>query len=112
METFDRTKIEKMLEDVGLPYRYHHFTQKEMQSMSLPFIVWNVPNSDNFFADGKVYKKIKELDIELYTEKKDWELEDRLEEILTKYGFAWQQTASDWLPDPDSMWETLYEMEV
>lgn len=104
-------QIEEMLSELGIPFRYHHFAQKEMEDIPLPIAVWLVPGTDNFFADGKVYKKIKKLDIELYTDEKDWELEERLEEILDRAGIAYQQTASEWLQS-ESMWESLYEMEV
>ena len=67
--------------------------------------------TDNFFADGKTYKKITKLDIELYTDDKDWELEKKLEGILDKHDIAWEQTASEWL-ESEKMWESLYEMEV
>ena len=82
-----------------------------MKDIPLPIIVWNVPGTDNFFADGKVYSKINNLDIELYTDDKDWALEEKLENILDAHGIPWQQTASDWL-QTESMWESLYEMEV
>ena len=74
-------------------------------------LVWIVRGTDNFFADGQTYHKIKELDIELYTDEKDWALEEKLEGILDKYGIPWQQTASEWL-ETEKMWESLYEMEV
>ena len=106
-----REQIEQMLEEMEIPFRYHHFTQKEMEDVSLPILVWIVPGTDNFFADGQAYHKIKELDIELYTDEKDWALEEKLEGILDKYGIPWQQTASEWL-ETEKMWESLYEMEV
>lgn len=106
-----REDIEKMLDEVGLPYRYHHFTQKEMEVIPLPIVVWNVPGTDNFFTDGTVYKKIQNLDIELYTDEKDWELEEKLEEVLNKHGIPWEQTVSEWIQS-ENMWESLYEMEV
>lgn len=106
-----KEQIEEMLKTIGLPFRYHHFTQKEMKDIPLPIVVWIVPETDNFFADGQTYKKIKKLDIELYTDEKDWDLEEKLEGILGQYGIAWQQTASEWL-DSEKMWESLYEMEV
>ena len=104
-------QIKQMLTEMAVPFRYHHFTQKEMEDIPLPIMVWIVPGTDNFFADGKAYKKIKKLDIELYTDDKDWKLEEKLEVILDKYGIAWQQTASEWLQS-EKMWESLYEMEV
>ena len=119
-----KDQIEQMLGEMGIPFRYHHFTQKEMQDIPLPIVVWLTPGTDNFFADGKTYKKITKLDIELYTDDKDWELEiiekqqknqweleKKLEEVLDKYGIAWEQTASEWL-ESEKMWESLYEMEV
>lgn len=106
-----KEQIEQMLDEMGIPYRYHHFTQKEMKDVNLPIMVWIVPGTDNFFADGQTYHKIKQLDIELYTDQKDWNLEEKLEEILDKYGIAWEQTASEWI-ESEKMWESLYEMEV
>ena len=104
-------QIEQMLEEVEVPFRYHHFTQKEMEDIPLPIMVWIEPGTDNFFADGQTYHKIKKLDIELYTANKDWAVEEKLESILDSYGNAWQQTASEWL-ESEKMWESLYEMEV
>jgi hypothetical protein len=78
-----KDQIEQMLGEMGIPFRYHHFTQKEMQDIPLPIVVWLTPGTDNFFADGKTYKKITKLDIELYTDDKDWELEKKLEESWT-----------------------------
>ena len=104
-------QIKEMLNEMGLPYRYNHFTQKEMKDNPLPIIVWNVPGTSNFFADGKSYHKIKQLEIELYTEEKDWDLEEKLEKILDEHGVAWEQTASEYLQS-ETMWESLYEMEV
>ena len=53
-----KDQIEQMLGEMGIPFRYHHFTQKEMQDIPLPIVVWLTPGTDNFFADGKTYKKI------------------------------------------------------
>lgn len=106
-----REDVEKMLDETGVPYRYHHFTQKEMEEIPLPIIVWNIPGTNNFFADGIVYKKIPQLDIELYTDEKDWELEEKIEKILDEHEIAWEQTASAWL-NSENMWESLYEMEL
>lgn len=103
--------IEQMLAEMEIPFRYHHFTQKEMEDIPLPIIVWTIPGTDNFFADGQTYHEIKKLDIELYTDSKDWELEEKLEGILDRYGIAWEQEASEWLQS-ERMWESLYEMEV
>lgn len=101
--------IEHMLDEVGVPYRFHHFSTKD--SVDPPFIVWNTPETNNFFADGIVYEKVRHLDIELYTDEKDWNLEEKLESILTSHEIGWEQTTSTYLTS-EAMWESLYEMEV
>lgn len=106
-----KERIEQTLKELGIPFKYHHFTQKEMEDIALPAAVWNIAGTVNFFADGKTYKRITKLEIELYMDEKDWELEKRLEEILNECGIAWQQTFSGWL-ESERIWESLYEMEV
>ena len=34
-----KDQIEQMLGEMGIPFRYHHFTQKEMQDIPLPIAV-------------------------------------------------------------------------
>lgn len=106
-----KEQIEEMLQEIGIPFRYHHFTQKEMEEIPLPIIVWNVPGTSNFFADGMAYKEIRKLDIELYADEKDWGTEEKLEGILNAHEIAWEQAASEFLQS-EEMWESLYEMEV
>lgn len=104
-------EIEQMLRKMEIPCKYNHFTQKEMETIDLPIIVWNIPETKEFHADGIVYHRTYKLDIELYTDEKDWGLEKQLENILNENGITWKQTASEWL-ESESMWESLYEMEV
>lgn len=104
-----KEQIEQMLDEMGLDYRYHHFSTKD--AVDPPFLIWLIPETVNFYADGIVYAKIQKLQIELYTDEKNWELEEKLEGILDKHGISWQQVASEWI-ESESMWESLYEIEV
>lgn len=106
-----KAAIEEMLREMDVPFRYDHFTQKEMQDIELPIIVCMMPGTDNFFADGQVYKKIQRVQIELYTDSKNWFLEEKLENILNNHGIAWQQVESTW-QQTEFMWGTFYEVEV
>ena len=72
--------------------------------------MWRIPESNNFIADGIVYAKIDALDIELYSNEKNWDNEKKIEDILEKYGIAYQKT-EEYL-DSEKMYEVLYEMEV
>ena len=101
-------QIKNMLSEVGLPYEYDHFTTHNW--IEPPFLVWRIPESNNFIADGVVYAKIDALDIEFYSIEKDWYNEKKIEDILEKYGIAYQKT-EEYL-DSEKMYEVLYEMEV
>lgn len=97
-----------MLQGLNLPVAYDHFAEGE--APKLPYVIYREPGSDNFNADGRAYYKIDELDIELYTETKDRQLEDRLEDILDRHGICYNKT-ENWI-DSEKMFEILYETEV
>lgn len=59
----------EMLQKTGIPFAYDHFAEGE--SPKPPFICYLLPGSNNFAADGKVYFKINQVRIELYTDSKD-----------------------------------------
>lgn len=101
-------EIVEMLERMNLPLSYHHFAEGE--SPEPPFLIYLSPGSDNFGADGKVYFKAKELDIELYTDKKEPELEEKLEELLDAAGIFYNKTES--FIQEEKLYEVLYETEV
>ena len=101
-------EIKQMINSVGLPTAYHHFA--EGQSPNPPFLVYLYPGSHNFSADGKVYKKASQLDIELYTDLKDPEMEKRLEAVLDEHGLFYDKTET--YLDTENMYEVLYETEV
>ena len=69
--------IMKLLGGLGIPIAYHHFAEGE--SPEPPFLIYLTPGSHNFSADGMVYFKVKQLDVELYTDKKDIALEEKLD---------------------------------
>lgn len=101
-------EVFQMLKTIGLPVAYHHF--EEGQSPDLPFLVYLYPESNNFSADGIVYQAVNRLDIELYTEKKEPDIEGKVEAVLTEHGFYFEKTES--YIETERMFEVLYEMEV
>ncbi len=103
-----RAEIEEMLERIQIPFRYFMFEEKE--AVSPPFMVWYLSESRNFFADGSVYARIDLMNVELYTDKKDFNLEYKVETELNRIGLHWQKTES--FLDEEKMYEVLYEMEV
>lgn len=101
-------EVEGMLQETGIPYRYHHFEVEE--AVPPPFICWLCPGSNNFAADGIVYHRIHEVDIEVYTDKKNPELESKIEAILDSRQIFWDKTEA--YIESENMYEVLYEMEV
>ena len=101
-------EVINMMEDMELDFAYHHFVEGE--SPEPPFVVFLYPTSDNFSADGMVYKKINKLDIELYTDKKDIDLEEKVEAVLDSHGIFYEKSEV-WI-EKEKLYEVLYEMEV
>lgn len=100
--------ITNMLKEAGLPLAYDHFAEGE--SPDPPFLIFLFPGSDNIFADNGVYFKISQLNMELYTDKKDPELEEKLEDILTAHEIPWEKSEV-WI-DSEKMYEVLYQTEI
>ena len=65
--------VVRLLEETGVPFAYDHFAEGE--SPDPPFICYLLPQSDNFSADGKVYLKVSSVNIELYTDSKELDVE-------------------------------------
>lgn len=57
----------------------------------LPFICYLCTNTDNFDADNGVWQVIQEVDIELYTAKKDEASEFAVETKLAECNLAWDK---------------------
>lgn len=103
-------KITSILEKIGLPFAYDHFAEGE--SLDPPFICYMFSKSDNFSADGRVYYKINEIHIELYTDCKDLSAEQRVETVLDEHGIFYEKSEV-WI-ESEKLYEVLYtfEMEV
>ncbi len=97
-----------MMGEAGLPFAYSHFAEGE--SPDPPFAVFLYPGSRNFPADGKVYFKARELAVELYTDLKDPELEERLEAVFDSHGIFYEKTET-WIAS-EKLYEVRYGMEV
>ena len=100
-------KLLEIIQATGIPFAYDHFAEGE--SPEPPFICYLLPASDNFAADGTVYFPITEIDIELYTDKKDPEIEKRLEDQLIQSGIFFEKTET-WI-DSEKLYEVLYSFE-
>lgn len=73
------------LETLELPIAYHAFPEGE--TTQLPFIVYFEEDENNFKADNSNYFDTHNMIVELYTEQRDIDLENRLKEILKEHEY-------------------------
>ena len=97
-----------MIEEMGIPFAYDHFAEGECPEP--PFICYLLPGSDNFAADGRVYFRINEVRIELYSDSKDVGLESKVEAVLDSYGIFYNKSEV-WIQS-EKLYEILYSFEV
>jgi P27 family predicted phage terminase small subunit len=100
--------VMQMLAETEIPFAYDHFAEGE--SPDPPFICFLFPGSENFAADNVVYMEFSNLSIELYTDEKDPELEDRVEAVLNDHELFWNKSEV-WI-ESEKLYEVLYQMTV
>ena len=98
----------EMLQKTGIPFAYDHFAEGE--SPEPPFICYLLPGSNNFAADGKVYFKINQVRIELYTDSKDLAVERKVEMVMDESGIFYNKSEV-WIQS-EKLYEVLYSFEV
>ena len=98
----------EMLQKTGIPFAYDHFAEGE--SPKPPFICYLLPGSNNFAADGKVYFKINQVRIELYTDSKDLVVERKVEMVMDESGIFYNKSEV-WIQS-EKLYEVLYSFEV
>ena len=101
-------EVMTIITTMNLPYAYDHFS--EGKSPEPPFIIFSLPRSANFAADGIVYHHVSKLNIELYTEIKNPNLELTVESIFNTNGVFFNKSEV-WIKE-EQLYEVLYEMEV
>ena len=98
----------QILSETQIPFAYHHFAEGE--SPEPPFICYLLPGSNNFSADGKVYYKINEVHIELYTDLKDLAVEQQVEDVLDEHEIFYNKSEV-WIQS-EKLYEVLYSFEM
>ena len=107
-------KIEELkiiLEATGFPVAYSHFTETDDAPLpSPPFIVYLVAYSSNMIADNKVHIPIENVQIELYTNKKDLEAEAKVAAVLNDNEIPFQTT--EMYIAGEDLYQKIYEVRL
>ena len=93
-------ELSAIISEMEIVFAYDHFAEGEAPNP--PFICYLLPGSDNFAADGKAYYKINEVRIELYTDKKEPDVEE--------HGIFYNKTEV-WI-ESEKLYEVLYSFEM
>ena len=101
-------KIINILDEIGIPFAYSHFAEGE--SPEPPFMCYLLPRSDNFSADGAVYHKLSVVHFEVYTDKKDRTLENRVEDVFDKNNIFYNKSEV-WI-NSEKLYEVIYSFEL
>lgn len=96
-------ELKEMLESTGMEVHYNHAPI----GTRIPFITYKT-SSNNFFADNQVYAHIDNLEVRLYSGKRDLNSERNLEQILKENGFAYNRDETY----EDKTFIQIYNMEV
>lgn len=99
-------ELNNILKATGYPVAYSHF--KDPQTP--PYLCYLVAYSSNFIADNRVYQKIDNVQIELYTTKKDLAAEAKVEQVLDDNEIPYQPTET-WL-ESEQLFQRIYEAGV
>jgi len=102
------TTVKTILEELGVPVAYDHFAEGE--SPEPPFLIFTNPSAESFGADNIVYVGFPEINAELYTDRKQPELEATFERILTRHEIFYLKTET-WIAS-EKLYEVLYELTI
>lgn len=97
------------LKKVGVPVQYRAF--KEGEAPELPYIIFYLDDTTGSLeADNKLFWKLQNVSAELYTDEKDVELEEKLEQIFEENEISFDAYES--YIDSEQMFEMLYEITI
>ena len=94
------------LKSLGYPVAYSHFAEGNVPP--LPYIVYSYQGTENFSADGIVYHQIEDIDIELYSKKKDLEAEKKISDFLTESGIFYEK--QEYYIESEKMIQVIFEI--
>lgn len=98
--------VKTLLDTTDLPVVYYQWP--DGKAPDPPYIVFFFPGDNDFVGDNCNYQKIRELTVELYTDQKDFALEETVEAVLSDLVYSRYETYID----SERMYQVVYETEV
>jgi len=82
-------QVAEMVGSIGVPYAYYQFPNNT--GIAPPFVCFYFDSSNDFAADNVNYQRIRPLSIELYTDNKNFTLEQTVENVLNQNGLVYSR---------------------
>lgn len=101
-------EVATMIAGLNIPYAYYQFPNGTEQAC--PFICFFFSNSNDLAADNTNYQRIRTLSIELYTDNKDFALEESVESLLNSNGLVY--TREETYLDSERMYMVTFTTEI
>lgn len=101
-------QIATMIRSIGFPFAYYQFQEGTAQAP--PFICYFFDGDNDLKADNSNYQKIEHLNIELYTNEKDFEAEAQIETVLKNAGLVWSR-GEEYI-DSERLYLVVYDLDI
>lgn len=104
-------ELKQILNLTGFPVTYSHFTpSKNSPVPEPPYICYLVSYSPNFMADDEVYQEIENVQIELYSNKKDLVAEAKVKEVLNNANLPYE--TREVFIESEKLFQKIYEVRL
>lgn len=101
-------EVASMVESIGVPFAYYQFSKDTAKPC--PFICFYYDSSNDFAADDTNYQRIRRLILELYTDEKDFTMEETVEAVLNRNGLVYAREES--VIDSEKMYMVVFTTEI
>ena len=101
-------QLSGILLETNYPVAFQAFPKKDAPAM--PYLCYEVPQANNFFADGIVYYSAGRVSVFLYTQSRDLHAETIVETVFSLHQIPWTKDAV--YVEREKCFEILYEIEV
>lgn len=107
------TQVElfQALKTIGYPVAYSHFVDTPQNpAPAPPFITYRFMDNSDLMADNQNYVEIGNFAVELYTDEKDLEAEQKVQDKLKELGLPYTKTET-WI-DSEKLFQVIYETQL
>lgn len=101
-------QVAEMVSSIGVPYAYYQFPNNT--GIAPPFVCFYFNSSNDFAADNTNYQRIRQLSLELYTDNKDFALEQTVENVLNQNGLVYSREET--YLDSEKMYMVTFMTEI